>query len=171
MAGSTNPKPFRFHEQYAAGQAVRVKPRTFSPHLLKSNYSYSLEQIADLYGVGIATIRRWIRVDGLKRVPHVRPYLVHSTELKSFLERRQRDRRHPCAPNEVFCLRCRLPRTPQPGTGTVEPLPNTAIRFRAECSACGGKILKTISRADWSKNHPLADLLRDAPEQHSGMRS
>lgn len=150
---------------------MRGKPRTYSPHVLKSNYSYSLEQIADLYGVGIATVRRWIRVDGLKRIPRVRPYLVHSSEIKTFLERRQNARRHPCAPNEAYCLRCRLPRTPKPGTGTVEALPNTALRFRAECSACAGKILKTISRADWSINHPLAALLRDAPEQHSGVRS
>jgi hypothetical protein len=51
----------------------------------------------------------------------------------------------------------------------VEHLPNTALRFRAKCATCGGKIFKTISRADWSKNHPLAVLLRSAPEEHSGV--
>ncbi len=147
------------------------KRRTYSPHTLKSNYSYALEQIADQYGVDIATVRRWIRLDGLKRVPGVRPYLVHSSELKAFLERRQKARRHPCAPHEVYCLRCRHPRTPQTGTGVVEFLPNTAIRFKAKCAACGGKILKVVSRADWAENHPLAAYLHEAPEQHNGVRT
>ena len=150
---------------------MKRKSRTRSPHALKANYSYTLEQIVDLYGVDIATVRRWIRVEGLKRVPGARPYLVHSSDLKAFLERRQKARRHPCAAFEVYCLRCRLPRNPQPGTGSIEPLPNTAVRFRAKCATCGGKIFKAISGADWSKNHPLAALLYGAPEQHNGVRS
>jgi len=139
------------------------KSRTYSPHVLKENYSYNLEQITDLYGVVIATVRRWIRVEGLKRVPGVRPYLVHSSELKAFLARRQKARRRPCAPHQLYCLRCRHARTPQMGTGTIERLPNTTIRFKAKCPACGGNILKVVSRANWAENHPLAAYLHEAP--------
>lgn len=144
------------------------KTRTCSPRALKTDYSYTLEQITDLYGVDIATVRRWIRVDGLKRIAGVRPYLVHSSDLKAFLERRQKERRHPCAMHEAYCFRCRLPRTPQNRSGTVEPLPNATTRYKAKCSVCGGKVFKTIGRSSWSENHPLAAYLHDAPEQHNG---
>ena len=150
---------------------MKRKSRTYSPRALKTNYSYTLEQITDLYGVDIATVRRWIRVDGLVRISGVRPYLVHSSDFKAFLERRQRDRRQPCAPYEAYCFRCRLPRTPQSRTGTVEPLPNSTTRFKGKCSTCGGKIFKTIGRSNWSQEHPLAAYLRDAPEQHNGVCS
>lgn len=150
---------------------MKRKSQTYSPHALKANYSYTLEQISDLYGVDIATVRRWIRVDGLNRVPGVRPYLVHSSDLKAFLVRRQKARRRPCAPHQLFCLRCRLPQTPQMGTGTVEQLPNTAIRFKAKCAACGGKILKVISHVNWAENHPLAAYLHETLEQLNGVRS
>ena len=45
------------------------KKRTYSPRALKSNYSYTLEQLADLYDLDIATPRRWVRDEGLVRVP------------------------------------------------------------------------------------------------------
>lgn len=150
---------------------MKKKKRTYSPHVLKSDYSYSLDQITDLYSVDIATVRRWIKKDGLKRIPGVRPYLVHSGDLKAFLRKRQRDRRQPCALNEAYCLTCRRPRIPQICTGAVESLPNTTTRFKAKCSACGGKIFKTIGRLKWSEKHPLATYLQEAPEQHNGVHS
>jgi hypothetical protein len=150
---------------------LKRKKRTYSPHALKLDYSYTLEQITDLYGVDIATVRRWIRLDGLKRIPKVRPFLVHSGDLKAFLVKRQKDRRQPCAPSEAYCLTCRHPRTPQIRTGSVEPLPNGTCRFKAKCSYCGGKIFKTIGRLKWSEDHPLATYLRDASAQHNGVHS
>lgn len=150
---------------------MKRRTRTSSTRFLKTNYSYCLDQITDLYSVDIATVRRWIRVDGLKRIPGVRPYLVHSSDLKAFLERRQNARRHPCAQHEVYCFSCRLPRTPQMGSGLAEPLPNATTRFKAKCSTCGGKIFKAIGRSNWSEEHPFAAYLRDAPEQHNGVCS
>lgn len=143
--------------------------RAYCTRVLKENYSYSLEQIADVYGISIATVRRWIRVDGLPRIPGVRPYLVHSSELKRFLDDQRKARSYPCAEHEVFCFRCREPRTPGPGTGTTQPLPNGTTRFGALCADCGSKMFRTIGRAKWSRNHPLAAYLRDASEQHNGV--
>ena len=150
---------------------MKRNARTHSPRALKANYAYALDQITDLFGVDIATVRRWIRLDGLERIPGVRPYLVHSSDLKVFVERRRKARRHPCAQHEAYCFSCRLPRTPQFRSGTVELLPNATTRFGANCSVCGRKMFKTIGRASWSENHPLAAYLRDAPEQHNGVRA
>ena len=149
---------------------MKRKTRTYSTRALKADYSYTLEQITDQYDVDIATVRRWIRVDGLVRIPGVRPYLVHSGELKAFIERRKKAKRQPCALHEAYCLSCRFPRAPQMGSGFSELLPNATTRFRAKCSICGGKIFKTIGRLNWSEFHPLAAYLNDALEQHNGVR-
>jgi hypothetical protein len=147
------------------------KTRSYSPRVLKSDYSYTVEQITDLYGVSIATVRRWIRIDGLPRIQGVRPHLVHSSDLKAFLEQRKEARRQPCAPHEAYCLRCRSPRTPATLSGTVELLPNATTRFKALCSNCGGKMFRTIGRLDWSEKHPLAAYLQEAAGQHNGVCS
>jgi len=148
---------------------VKRKSRTHSSRALRVNYSYSLEQIADLYDVDIATVRRWIRVDGLKRIPRVRPYLVHSSELKIFLEQRQKDRRRPGSLDEVYCLKCRIPRIPKMRSGVGELLPNRTTRFKAQCSVCECRIFKVIGRVKWTEMHPLAAYLQNAPAQHNGL--
>lgn len=145
--------------------------KKYNTRQIKDDYSYYVEQVADLFGVDIATVRRWIRKEGLKRIPKTRPHMVHSSDLKAFLEKRQKDRRKPCAGHEALCCRCQLPRTPTMGSGTIEQLTNGSIRYRARCSCCNGKMVRTISRADWSENHPLAAYLYDASGEHKGVQA
>lgn len=143
------------------------KKRTYPLRLIKQNYTYSLDQIADMYGIDLATVRRWIRFEGLERLPKTRPYLVHSTALRKFLEKRQKSRKQKCRDQEIYCLKCRCPRIPRPGSGNVRPQPNECIRFLAACATCGCKINKVIKSAEWSENHPLAAYLHDATNQHN----
>lgn len=148
---------------------MKHKKRTYPLKLIRSNYTYTVEQIADLYGVDVHTVRRWIREDGLKRIPKMRPYLIHSSDLKRFLHTKQKARKHPCKANEVFCLKCRLPRTPKNSTATILELPNKSVRFKARCSVCNSKINRVVKAAHWSISHPLSAYLEDAPKQHNGV--
>lgn len=143
--------------------------KQYNTRLIKDDYSYTVEQIADLYGVGIATIRYWIRKEGLKRIPKARPHLVHSSDLRPFLDAKNKKHKHECQKHEVFCFRCQLPRTPKMQTGEAETLANTSVRFKARCSTCGGKMNRNIKDAEWDGNHPLAIFLCDASEEHKGV--
>ncbi len=138
--------------------------------LIKGGYSYYVEQVADLLGVDMATVRRWVREEGLERIPHARPHMIHSSALRAFLEKKQAKQKKRGAPHEVFCFRCQLPRAPEMESATIEVLPNTSIRFKAKCSVCGGKINKSIKGTDWGENHPLAKFLSDAPGEHNGVQ-
>ncbi len=40
----------------------------YNTRLVKDDYSYSVEQIADTWNVDIATVRRWIRLEKLERI-------------------------------------------------------------------------------------------------------
>lgn len=147
------------------------KKRTYNTRLVKDNYSYSVEQIADLFGIEVATVRRWIKEEGLVRIPKTRPILIHSSALKSFLENRKTKRKKTCKPHEVLCFKCKTQRIPKQNSGKAENLPNGSVRFRAKCGACNTKVNKTIKGADWVKNHPLFAYLQDASEQHKRKHS
>lgn len=135
--------------------------------LIKQDYSYTTEQIADVLGVDVATVRRWIRDDGLERIPKVRPHLVHSSALRRFLEKKHAKQKKPCASDEMFCLRCQLPRQPLPHSASAENVPNGSIRIKAKCSVCDGKMNRAVKGEEWSEKHPLAKFLRDALIEHN----
>jgi excisionase family DNA binding protein len=142
--------------------------KKYNTRLIKANYSYTVEQVADLLTVDVGTVRRWINKEGLKRIPNVRPHLIHSSDLKAFLEVKQRKEKKPCASHEVFCMTCRVPRVPRADSAVVETLPNHSIRYKAACGVCDGKINRTIRMAEWNEKHPLAAYLNEAANAHDG---
>lgn len=148
-----------------------AKKRTYPVRLVKENYTYSVEQIADLFGIDVATVRRWIKEEGLERIPKTRPFLIHSSALRSFLTKKKAKRKRPPLPDEVFCCKCRVPRTPLKASAKIKKLPNGALFFQAECAACKGKINKAMKAKEWSEKHPLATYLHDAMTQHNGRQS
>lgn len=142
--------------------------RKYNLSRIKENYSYTVEQIADLFGINVHTVRRWIREEGLKRLPKTRPHLVHSRDLRRFLEGKQQTRKSPCGAHEIFCCKCRAPRTPKSDTGTITVQPNGTVLFHARCSTCNTKINRAIKGQNWGENHPFAAYLHDATKQHNG---
>ncbi len=147
------------------------KKRTYSTRLVKDNYSYTVEQIADLFGIDVASVRRWINEEGLVRIRKTRPFLIHSSALRSFLEKRKSKRKKACKPHEVFCFKCKTQRTPKLDTGKAENLPNGSVRFQGQCGTCNTKVNKTIKGAEWTKKHPLFANLYDASKQHNRKHS
>ncbi|MCD8498103.1 MAG: helix-turn-helix domain-containing protein [Alphaproteobacteria bacterium] len=130
------------------------KLRRYSLRRIKDNYTYTVEQIADLFGINVNTVRRWISEEGLKRLPMTRPHLVHSSDLKRFLERKQKSRKKPCAEHELFCCKCQMPRSPKLDTGSLILNPNNTVLFGARCSVCDTKIHKAVKGEKWDENHP-----------------
>lgn len=164
------PRAFKKHE--ARRQANKVKKkRTYNTRLIKDDYSYYVEEVADLFGVDVATVRRWIREKGLERIPNTRPHLIHSTALRVFAEKKQGKNKKPCAPNEAFCFRCQTPRPPQAGSASAIILANSSIRVTAQCSVCCGTMHRAVRGMDWNEKHPLAAYLRDALGEHNRVQS
>ena len=146
------------------------RKRTFNTRLIRDDYSYFVEQVADLLGNDVGTVRRWMREEGLERIPNTRPHLIHSSRLKAFLDKQQAKRKKPCDKHEVFCFRCQLPRSPKMGSATVTLFPNSSIGFKTICNECGGIMNRTIRDAEWTQNHPLAVYLSDATGEHKDVQ-
>jgi len=143
------------------------KKRSYSLRAVRDNYSYAIDQVADLLGVETTTVQRWIRLEGLQRIPKTRPHLVHSSDLKAFLSSKKQARKQSCKEDELFCLKCRRPQNPVVGGLSFIMLPNASVRLQGHCSVCNCKINKTIKGSEWSKNHLLWRRLHDATEQHN----
>jgi len=111
--------------------------------------TYELKDIARLFGCRIETVRRWKR-KGLPVMADTKPVLVHGTELKAWLKIRQKARRKPCGPDEMYCLgsECRKPRRPARGSVRIKKSNQTVGIIEAQCEVCGKNIRKGYAMAN-----------------------
>ena len=116
----------------------------YNPRLAKINQSYLVEEIADLYGVHKNTVRNWLR-NGLERCDDRKPILVLGKELRRFLESKRQKNKKPCKPGEIYCVRCRIPVTPESKGAVLEVSGGGGAMLRGVCSTCSCTIFRKVS--------------------------
>lgn len=120
-----------------------------NPRLAKIHRSYTVEEVAQLYGVHRNTVRAWI-ARGLPTVDGGRPVLVLGSHLAAFLKARRTANKRPCGPGEIYCLRCREPRRPSGGVVRYHPLTLTQGNLVGLCGCCGAGLNRRTSLAKLS---------------------
>lgn len=140
----------------------------YSLKLIRRNYTYYVDEVAELYGITPDTVFRWIRNEGLKRIPESRKYFVHSGDLTKFLMKRSAKNKRPCNEDEIFCCKCRKPQKPEPVSLEFKNLPNKTIRVIGKCRVCGTRMNKPISVKKWSEKHPFHPGKNAPTKPHSG---
>lgn len=120
--------------------------RTFNPRRAKIHRSYTVEEVARLYGVVKGTVRNWVN-DGLPALTSRRPHLILGADLRGFLETRRDSRRQKLTSGELYCLRCRAPR--RPAGDMLDFLPITLLtgNLRGICPECDCLIHRRVSLA------------------------
>lgn len=151
--------------------------RTFNPLRAKIHRSYSIEEVARLYGVHKQTVRNWIEA-GLPTLKSQRPHLITGCDLREFHERRRQQRKRKCRPGELYCLRCRTPQRPAGGMLDYIPMTLVSGNFRGICPTCDGFINRRVSlvkidaaKGDCSVAYPhgqqrLSDPSEPSPDCH-----
>lgn len=135
---------------------------------IRRNYTYSVYEVAELYGITPDTVFRWIRNEGLKRILNSQKYFIHSGDLMRFLEKRNSKNKRPCNEGEIFCCKCRKPQKPNLTSLEFKEIPNKTISVRGQCSVCGTRMNTLVSGKKWSEKHPFF-LGKNAPTKpHSG---
>jgi hypothetical protein len=100
------------------------------------HYSYSVEEIAALYGVHVNTVRAWLR-SGLSAIDDARPMLVSGAELRRFIEGQRVVAKKPCPVGTLFCFRCQGPRAPALGMADFAERETGPGNLEALCETCG----------------------------------
>ena len=124
----------------------RAKKRTYNTRLIRRDYTYFVQEIAELFDVHPQAVRRWVKA-GLPAIDVRRPLLIHGSDLIAFLDNRQTQRKQPCAADELYCLRCRAPRRPKFGRVAIEIRSQTRVNLSGACERCGTPMHRAGARA------------------------
>jgi hypothetical protein len=133
------------------------KKRTYNPRLVKRDFSYTIEEIAELFGLHENSVRLWLK-EGLPTIDAGRPTLIHGSDLIAFIRKRQTTRKHPCAPDEFYCCRCRKPRRAWESLVDLEIRPGSKVLLKAVCEVCGGGLNKAGAQAKLAEYRRVFDV-------------
>jgi len=118
--------------------------RTRNPRLVKIHRNYSVEEVAKLLHIHKNTVREWIR-RGLPVIDGRRPILILGSALAGFITSRRRNNKRPCAPGQIYCVRCRCPQHPAFGKADYKPITATSGNLVGTCPACKAHIYRRVS--------------------------
>jgi Helix-turn-helix domain len=114
--------------------------------LVKIHRSYTVEEVALLFGKHKNTVRNWI-AEGLQPIDNRRPTLIHGRELARFLRQRRLNGKQPCPPGHFYCFKCRTSRPPDGGLVDYLPMTSTTGNIRAICPECGTLMHRRVALA------------------------
>jgi hypothetical protein len=121
--------------------------KRYNPNRCKINRNYTISEIALLYGVHKNTVKAWLK-RGLKRIDDHRPYLMLGTDLRLFLKDLRTINKRPCEIGEIYCMKCRAPRTPEQGSIIFESASSISGRIKGSCNVCLSPMNKYFRLAD-----------------------
>ena len=121
-----------------------MKRRHPNHRLVKIHRSYTVEEIAKLFGIHKNTVRHWIK-DGLTSIDDKRPMLILGHVLAVFLQVRRIRNKQTCKSGELYCVRCRAPRSPAGGMAEYSPITEKFGRLAAICPDCDFWMNRNVS--------------------------
>jgi len=119
--------------------------KKYNTRIIKLNYAYNLQQIADLYGIGKRTVYFWLK-ESLQVIEGIYPYLVKGSELKRFLDKKQQCRKTKLSAGEFYCTKCKQARMPLNKVVSLKYSGKTIGRgikdftMQGVCEICGTKL-------------------------------
>lgn len=121
-----------------------MRKRHPNHRLVKIHRNYTVEDIANLFGIHKNTVRRWIK-DGLATIDDKRPMLILGHILVAFLQTRRAKNKQPCKPGELYCVRCRSPKSPAGNMAEYSPITEKFGNLIAICPDCDALINRRVS--------------------------
>lgn len=126
------------------------RKRSYNLRLVKATWPYSLQEIAELFGVHKNLPQRWMH-EGLIADTSVRPFLIRGDELIRFLRKRQNSRKRKCALREFYCFKCRTPREAYLGIADIEIESPFRFRVKTICPVCSTSMSKVQAMSNLEK--------------------
>ncbi len=123
-----------------------MSKRRPNPRLAKIHRNYTVEDIAILYDIHKNTVRNWIK-KGLPTIDDKRPMLILGYDLSAFLQARRVKNKCTCKPGEIYCVRCRTPKSPAGDMADYESLTESTGSLIGICPDCDTVIYRRVSLA------------------------
>lgn len=123
-----------------------MRRRRPNHRLVKIHRNYTVEDTSRLFGIHKNTVRAWIKA-GLPVCDDMRPHLILGRELAAFLQSRSAKKKRPCALGEMYCLRCRTPRTPAGEMADFIPKADALGNLVGICPQCSAMMYRRTSLA------------------------
>jgi hypothetical protein len=113
---------------------------------VKIHRSYTVEEIACLFGIHKNTVREWINA-GLPVLDDKRPMLILGQELAAFLQARRIKNKQTCQPGQMYCVRCRSPKMAAGYMADYLPQTEKLGMLKAICPDCHSIMNRRVSMA------------------------
>lgn len=139
--------------------------RTYDPRKVKRHRSYTVKDLAALYGVGPNTVRQWIRNHDLPVIEGSYPVMMHWTEIRQWMAARQAARKWTCGADEMSCFKCRGPRKVRAGTFCVVNGNKPTPTLKGDCDICETPMNRATSQARLQAD--TANLATDNPTHNA----
>lgn len=142
-----------------------MKKRHPNYRLVKIHRSYTVEEIAKLFSSHKNTVRRWIK-DGLTCIDDKRPMLVLGQVLVEFLQTRRAKNRRICKQGELYCVRCRSPKSPAGDMAEYFPVTQKFGNLTAICPDCDAIMNRLVSLAKIDEFRGKMDISFSEAQRH-----
>ena len=142
-----------------------MKKRHPNYRLVKIHRSYTVEEIAKLFSSHKNTVRRWIK-DGLTCIDDKRPMLVLGQVLVEFLQTRRAKNRRICKQGELYCVRCRSPKSPAGDMAEYFPVTQKFGNLTAICPDCDAIMNRLVSLAKIDEFRGKMDISFSEVQRH-----
>ena len=123
-----------------------MRKRRPNHRLVKTHRSYTVEEVARLFGTHKNTVRTWVKA-GLPTCDSKRPTLILGRDLAVYLQARRTKNKRPCQPGEIYCVRCRAPKRPAGDMAECQPITASLGNLSGICPDCEGMIFRRVSLA------------------------
>lgn len=123
-----------------------MKKRIYNPNLAKMCRNYTVEEVAAMYGVFKGTVRNWIKA-GLPVLDDKRPMLILGSDLAAFHQAKRTKNKQKCLPGEMYCVRCRTPKSPALRMADYQPVTGTMGNLIAICPDCNSIMNRRVNLA------------------------
>jgi|GEM_PF-2989610 len=120
---------------------------------LKKDYTYTAEQLYQVFGVHSRTLSGWHKNNGLNLVKN-RPLMVFSEELRVFLSHKVKQRKTKLALTEFYCMSCKCAKQGHEGKVHIEDLGHM-LQVKAICPTCGSILNRRHNKEKYQTVTPL----------------
>ncbi len=126
---------------------ARGKKRKPDLRKIRTTRVYQLQDIANELNRSVRTVRSWVKA-GLPVLEGPGTALVDGAVLKNWLYEQSLSKKQKCLANELYCFKCRKPRSVRQGSLSFHPRNAKTMTIKALCGSCGTRMNRAAASAD-----------------------